>query len=79
MLITVFEKRIDGHSENFNKELENIRNQKNQSELKKTVTEMKIHWKELKEDEVIDLVISDLKDRKKRKLPDHNNRKKDKF
>lgn len=28
MLITVFEKRIDGHSENFNKELENIRNQK---------------------------------------------------
>lgn len=48
-----------------NKELENIRNQKEPVGLKKTVTEMKIHWKELKEDEVIDLVISDLKDRKK--------------
>ena len=42
MLITVFEKRIDGHSENFNKELENIK--KNQSELKNTINEKKNTW-----------------------------------
>ena len=40
MLTTVFEKRIDGHSENFNKEL-GKKKKKNQSELKNTITEMK--------------------------------------
>ena len=33
--------RIDEHSENLNKELENI--EKNQSGLKNTITEMKKH------------------------------------
>ena len=39
MLIKL-EERLDEHSEIFNRELENI---KNQSELKNSVTEMKIY------------------------------------
>ena len=38
-MLTELKKRIQEHSENFNKELENIK--KNQSELKNTITEMK--------------------------------------
>ena len=41
MIIRMFtkcERRVDEHSKNFNKELENI--QKNQLELKNTVTEI---------------------------------------
>lgn len=37
-------KRLDEHSENFNREVENI---KNQSELKNAITEMKTLEKEL--------------------------------
>ena len=36
-MLTDLGKRIDGHSENFNEELENIK--KNQSDLKNTITE----------------------------------------
>ena len=43
-MLTELGKRIDEHSENFNKELENIK--KNQSEVKNTVTNEK-HYKEL--------------------------------
>ena len=43
-MLTELGKRIDEHSENFNKELENIKN--NQSEVKNTVTNEK-HYKEL--------------------------------
>ena len=39
-MLTELRKRIDEHSENFNKELENIK--KNQSELKNPITELKI-------------------------------------
>ena len=34
-------RRMDKHSENFNRLLENIK--KNQTELKNTITEIKIH------------------------------------
>ena len=38
-MLTELEKRIEEHSENFNKQLENTK--KNQSELKNTITKMK--------------------------------------
>ena len=38
-MLTELEKRIEEHSENFNKQLENTK--KNQSELKNTMTKMK--------------------------------------
>ena len=38
-MLTRLRRRIDEHSENFNKELENIK--KNQSELKNTITEVR--------------------------------------
>ena len=38
-MLTEFEKRVDEHSKNFNKELEHIK--KNQSEMKNTIIEMK--------------------------------------
>ena len=38
-MLTELGKRIDEHSQNFNKQLENIK--KNQSEVKNTITEMK--------------------------------------
>lgn len=79
MLITVFEKRIDGHSENFNKELENIRNQKepvgaeeNSNRNENTLEGIKRRWGDRPSDKWS-------KRQKKRKSPDHNNRKKDKF
>ena len=40
-MLTELGKRIDEHSENFNKELENFK--MNQSELKNTISEMKKH------------------------------------
>lgn len=79
MLITVFEKRIDGHSENFNKELENIRNQKepvraeeNNNRNENTLEGIKRRRGDTPSDKWS-------KRQKKRKSPDHNNKKKDKF
>ena len=40
IMLTELGKRLDEHSEIFNRELENI---KNQSELKNSITEMKIY------------------------------------
>ena len=40
-MLTELGKRTDEHSENFNKELENIK--KKQSEMKNTITEIKIN------------------------------------
>ena len=51
-MLTELGKRTDEHSQNFNKELENIK--KNQSELKNTITEMKkTHQKEITAGQVI--------------------------
>ena len=38
-MLTKLRRRMEGHSENFNKKLENIR--KNQSKLRNIITEMK--------------------------------------
>ena len=40
-MLTELGKRTDEHNENFNKELENIK--KKQSEMKNTITEIKIN------------------------------------
>ena len=45
-MTTELGKRIDEYSENFNKELENVK--KNQSQLKNAITEIKITLKRIK-------------------------------
>ena len=52
VMLTELGKRLDEHSENFNKELENIFFKK-LSEMKKKITEMKTQQKELIADQVI--------------------------
>ena len=61
-MLTKLEKRIKGHNENFNKELENII--KSQPELKNTINEMKNTLEEINSRlGVTEECISDLEDR----------------
>ena len=61
-MLTELGKRIDEHSENFNKKLENVK--KNQSEMKNKITEMKNTLEGIKSRQGdTDECINDLEDR----------------